>query len=69
MCGISLNAEGESNMTTKLLAIAMVLASLFGAQQAVAKSSTKTKTTSTTKKKHKKHPKKTAAVRIMAPTA
>ena len=69
MCGISLNAEGEGNMTTKLLAIAMVLTSLFGAQQAVAKSSTKTKTTSTTKKKHKKHPKKTAAVRIMAPTA
>ena len=69
MCGISLNAEGESNMTTKLLAIAMVLTSLFGAQQAVAKSSTKTKTTSTTKKKHKKHPKKTAAIRIMAPTA
>jgi len=51
-------------MTTKLLAIAMVLASLFGAQQAVAKSSTKTKTTSTTKKKHKKHPKKTAAIRM-----
>ena len=69
MCVISLNAGGESNMTTKLLAIAMVLTSLFGAQQAIAKSSTKTKTTATTKKKHKKHPKKAAATRIMAPTA
>ena len=68
MCGITLNAEGESNMTTKLLTIAMVLTSLFGAQ--LAKSSTKTKTTATTKKKHhKKHPKKAAATRIMAPTA
>jgi hypothetical protein len=69
MCVISLNAGGESNMTTKLLAIAMVLTSLFGAQQAIAKSSTKTKTTATTKKKHKKHPKKAAATRLTAPTA
>jgi hypothetical protein len=70
MCGITLNAGGESNMPTKLLAIAMVLTSLFGAQQAVAKSSTKTKTTATTKKKHhKKHPKKAATTRIMALTA
>ena len=56
-------------MKTKLLAVTMALASLFGAQQAVAKSSTKTKTTAATKKHHKKHMKKAAATRITAPTA
>ena len=55
-------------MTTRFLAIAMTVASLFGVQQAVAKTSTKT--TAATKKKHHKHNmKKAAAPRITAPTA
>jgi hypothetical protein len=57
-------------MTTKFLAIAMTVASLFGAQQAVAKTSTKT--TAATKKHHKHNKnnmKKAAAPRITAPTA
>jgi hypothetical protein len=65
---IELAAEGEVDMTTRFLAIAMTVASLFGVQQAVAKTSTKT--TAATKKKHHKHNmKKAAAPRITAPTA
>ena len=54
-------------MTTRFLAIAMTVASLFGVQQAVAKTSTKT--TAATKKHHKHNAKKAAAPRITAPTA
>ena len=56
-------------MKTKLLAVTMALASLFGAQQAIAKSSTKTKTTTSTKKHHKKQTKKATATRIAEPAA
>jgi hypothetical protein len=64
---MELAAEGEVDMTNKVLAIAMTVASLFGAQQAVAK--THTKTTAATKKHHKHNAKKAAAPRITAPTA
>jgi hypothetical protein len=57
----------RNDMKTKFLAMAMALASLFGAQQAFAKHSTKT--TAATKKHHKHHMKKTAALNITVPNA
>ena len=54
-------------MRIRFLTIALALASVFAAQQGVAKSSSKTAATS---KKHKKnHTKKTAAASTVTPTA
>jgi len=53
-------------MRTRSLTVALALASIFAAQQAVAKDSTKTSETS--KKHHKKH-KKTKPASTAAPTA
>jgi len=53
-------------MRARLLTIAVALASVFGAQQAIAKSSTKP--TTNKQHHHKKHMKKTAAL-TTAPTA
>ena len=53
-------------MRMRILTIAVALASIFGAQQAVAKSHSKTASTS---KKHHKHMKKTAAARTTVSTA
>jgi hypothetical protein len=64
---MELAAKGENDMRTKLLAIAIALGSLLGAQQAVAKSSTKT---TSTKKHHKHHnTKKTSIASMVAPAA
>ena len=52
-------------MRTRLLIIAVALASTFVAQHADAKSSTKSNATS---KKHKKHHKKTSSVSMLART-
>jgi hypothetical protein len=49
----------EKQMRMRFLTIAVALASMFAAQQAVAKSSSKTAAAS--KKHHKKHMKKTAS--------
>jgi len=54
-------------MRMRFLTIAVALASLFGSQEAFAKSSTKTTTAS--KKHHKKHSKKTGKTSTAAPTA
>ena len=60
-------------MKSKFLAMVIALASVFGAQQAVAKNSTthstKTKSTASAKKHHKTHMKKAAALSMVAPTA
>jgi hypothetical protein len=58
----------ENQMTTRFLAIAMAIAMLFGAQQAVAKSSTKTNAAAK-KKHHKHHMKKAAAASTRALSA
>jgi hypothetical protein len=59
--------KGETKMRMRFLTIAVALASVFAAQQAVAKSSSKTSATSK-KKHHKKHMKKTAATSAAART-
>jgi hypothetical protein len=56
--------EGENGMKTRFLAIAMALASVFAAQQAVAKSSKGTATS----KKQKKHKKNKTGAGITVPT-
>jgi hypothetical protein len=70
---MELAAEGQAIMRNTFLAIAIALASVFGAQQAVAKNSTrhstKTKATAAAKKHHKTHMKKTAALSMVTPTA
>jgi hypothetical protein len=48
-------------MRTRLLIVAVALASVFCAQQAVAKNSMHTNNSTANKKHHKKHVKKTAA--------
>ena len=60
--------KGETKMRMRFLTIAVALASVFAAQQAVAKSSTK-KTAAASKKHHNKHAKKAGAASGMAPTA
>jgi hypothetical protein len=56
-------------MRWRFLTIAVALASVFAAQPAVAKSSSKTATTSKKHKNKKKHMKKTAAASTADPTA